>query len=129
MLPVVARGAVPIGDYQRAQLPVEGAAELVHTRASLSLARSALVPIVGDAAVNQRGAKYPRSRVKQPLSADGGSPPRVGGSGPQFEARRLVAADDRVAAVERRVGLRMVDALVRTAALLAREARARDLAR
>src|SRR3954465_11732699 len=37
MLPILAVGAVAIGDDKWAELPIHGAAELVHTRVSLSL--------------------------------------------------------------------------------------------
>src|SRR3954451_17667329 len=48
VLAVVACRSVAIRYHQRAQLPVEGAAELVHTRASLSLRTLCPCPHPGD---------------------------------------------------------------------------------
>src|SRR3954454_14391301 len=95
----------------------------------IPLVRLALTPL-GDAAVNQRGAKHRRIRVKGRLTArfDNRGP----GSGhsliPALEARRFVAADERVHAVERGLGAGMIGALVGAAALLAGERAAGDLA-
>src|SRR3954451_16550429 len=77
-------------------------------------------PLLGDAAVNHSGAKGPRIRVKRRLTArfDRSGPGKGAPLFPAFEAGRLVAAHQRMGAVECGVGVRVVGALVGAAALL-----------
>src|SRR4051794_32223381 len=100
MLAILTSCSVAVSDHHLAELPIHGAAELIHTRAPYPSRTLPLTPM-GDAAVNQRGAKYPRIRVKTPLTMVRVDRPGNGGrSLPRVEPRGLLAAGERMGQVQ-----------------------------